>query len=87
MLVFLIVMLINFYEIVMSNKLIVLISLKCIGKFFMGKRKKESDVMILCNFNGLKVFFGFLGCNGKRRSRNFIWFFWLSKINFCFVGV
>lgn len=54
--------------------------------YVQGKRKKESDTTISCNLNGLKASFGFLGCNGKRRSRNFIWFFWLSKTNFRLVG-
>lgn len=80
------VMLINSHETVTSNKSIALTSLKCTGKPFMGKRKKESDTTISCNLNGLKASFGFLGCNGKRRSRNFIWFFWLSKTNFRLVG-
>lgn len=65
------VVLINSHETVTNNKSIALTSLKCTGKLFMGKRKKESDTTISCNLNGLKASW-FLGCNGKRRSRNFI---------------
>lgn len=80
------VVLINSHETVTNNKSIALTSLKCTGKLFMGKRKKESDTTISCNLNGLKASFGFWAVTEKRRSRNFIWFFWLSKTNFHLVG-
>ena len=55
------VVLINSHETVTSNKSIALTSLKCTGKPFMGKRKKEGNTTISCNLNGLKASFGFFG--------------------------
>lgn len=59
------VVLINSHETVTNNKSIALTSLKCTGKLFMGKRKKESDTTISCNLNGLKASFGFWAVTEK----------------------
>lgn len=82
------VVLINSHETVTSNKSIALTSLKCTGKPFMYREKGRKKV--IRRFRAIstdwKHLLDFLGCNGKRRSRNFIWFFWLSKTNFRLVG-
>ena len=81
------VVLINSHETVTNNKSIALTSLKCTGKLFMGKRKKESDTTISCNLNGLKASFGFWAVTEKEGVETLlIWFFWLSKTNFRLVG-
>lgn len=82
------VVLINSHETVTGNESIALTSLKCTGKPFMYREKGRKKV--IRRFRAIstdwKHLLDFLGCNGKRRSRNFIWFFWLSKTNFRLVG-
>ena len=83
------VVLINSHETVTSNKSIALIwqvwnvqgNLLCTGK--KEERKWYDDFL---QSQRIESILKFLGCNGKRRSRNFIWFFWLSKTNFRLVG-